>query len=71
MRFLRTGILLVFLLSAVGLSGCGGGSAEVKTTTRTSTMGQELMDLEKAYKQGAITEKQYKEAKEGILKKWK
>lgn len=71
MRFLRICLILSILFLAGGLAGCGGGTAEVKTTTRTSTLGQELMDLDKAYQQGAITEEQYKEAKEALLKKEK
>ena len=71
MRFLRICLILSILFLAGGLAGCGGGKAEVKTTTRTSTLGQELMDLDKAYQQGAITEEQYKEAKEALLKKEK
>ena len=43
----------------------------MKTTTRSTTLGQELIDLDKAYQQGAITEDQYKKAKEELLKKQK
>lgn len=71
MRFVRICLMLSALVFAGGLAGCGGGSAEVKSTTRTSTLGQELMDLDKAYQQGAITEEQYKKAKETLLKNQK
>ncbi len=71
MRFFRIGIILCALVLAGGVAGCGGGKAEVKSTTRTSTLGQELIDLDKAYQQGAITEKQYKNAKEELLEKQK
>jgi hypothetical protein len=33
-------------------------------------MGQELMDLEKSYKDGIISEKEYEKAKKDILKKY-
>ena len=71
MKFFRIAVMLFVLVFAGGLAGCGGGSAEVKTSTRTSTLGQELIDLDKAYQQGAITEKQYKAAKEELLEKQK
>ena len=49
----------------------GGGRAKVETTdiTTTTPLGQELMDLQKAYEQGIITEEEYKEAKEKIIKR--
>lgn len=71
MRFFKIGVMLFALVFAGGVAGCGGGTADVKTTTRTSTLGQELIDLDKAYQQGAITEKQYKKAKEELLEKQK
>jgi hypothetical protein len=57
------GIMLVSLV----LSGCGGGTT-VQSNTRTTTLGQELMDLEKAYKSGIISEKEYKSTREKLLK---
>lgn len=50
------------------LTGCGGGGANINQSTQT--MGQELMDLEKSYKQGIITEKEYEDAKEDILERY-
>ena len=47
------------------------GSKETKVVTessKTTTTGQELQDLQKARESGAITEKEYEEAKEKILK---
>ena len=64
---LKHAVLIICILAAVIASGCGGG-AEVKSTTRTATLGQELMDLEKAYKQGVISEKEYNAAKEKLMK---
>ncbi len=52
------------------VAGCCGGGSNVKseTTNFSTTLGQELSDLQKAYEQGVITEKQYREAKEKLLK---
>jgi hypothetical protein len=46
--------------------GCGGGGAQVKA--KQTTLGQELSDLDKAYKDGIITEKEYNKAKNDLLK---
>jgi hypothetical protein len=56
---------------AVTLGGCcGGGTTTVKTEPAiTTTTGQQLIDLKKAYDEGAITEKQYNNMKEEILEK--
>jgi hypothetical protein len=53
----------------MGLTACGGGGASMQAST--TTMGQELMDLEESYKQGIISEKEYEKAKKTILEKYK
>ncbi len=68
-KIFKVVILFVFLGFGAMLSGCSGGGAEVQTHTRTTTLGQELMDLEKAYKQGVITEEQYNASKKDLLEK--
>ena len=67
MNFLRICVVLIFLTLGLGFIGCGGGGAKVKATN--TTVGQELMDLEKAYKYGIITEKEYNKTKSEILKR--
>ncbi|MCP3850742.1 MAG: hypothetical protein GY694_10980 [Gammaproteobacteria bacterium] len=62
--------LTVLALMALLLTGCGGGGADVKTTTNNTTMGQELMDLNESYKKGILTEKEYKNAKENIMDRY-
>jgi uncharacterized membrane protein len=66
MKFLRVWVVIILLLSGVGFMGCGGGGAQVKAKQTTS--GQELSDLDKAYKDGIITEKEYNKAKNDLLK---
>ena len=69
MKFVRVCVIVMVIVLGIGFAGCrGGGKAQIKSTTTTTTLGQELMDLQKAYEQGIITEKEYKESKERIIK---
>ena len=71
MLFMRALVVAMVFAVIVGFSGCCGGGSEVKAetkTTTTTTLGQELKDLEDAYQKGIISEKQYNEAKEKLLK---
>jgi outer membrane murein-binding lipoprotein Lpp len=65
-------LILAVVFSTVIISGCcGGGKKETKVvtqTTKTTTKGQELQDLNKAKEEGAINEKEYEDAKKKILK---
>ena len=69
MTFLRTCVLFSIFIFGAGLAGCGGGGAELKSHTRTTTTGQELIDLKAAYDKGVITKEQYENQKEKILEK--
>jgi len=60
-------LFAALLLSAISLTGCGGGGATMEA--RSTTTGQELMDLDKAYKDGIITEKEYESKKKEIMKR--
>ncbi|MCF8031837.1 MAG: gas vesicle protein GvpG [Desulfarculaceae bacterium] len=62
---LLIGLSLLFTLGLASLPGCGG--ADVKTQTTTVSEGQQLIDLQKAYKSGAITKEQYDDQKQKIL----
>jgi hypothetical protein len=61
----------MMIVLSVGSYGCGsrGGQAKVESTTRTTTLGQELQDLDAAYKKGIITEKEYEKKKKELLKR--
>lgn len=66
MKHVHIWVLVVVI--SLTVSGCGGGGAKVKAETRTTTLGQELTDLDKAYKSGILSEKEYKIAKDKLLK---
>lgn len=63
--------VLVFALSIAVLAGCWGGGADVRNsnTNRSTTVGQELIDLQRAYDQGLISEREYERARRRILKR--
>ena len=71
------GAALITVLVALSMGGCccpgSGGSATTKaeTTINSTTTGQQLIDLQKAYESGAITETQYNKEKQEILDKSK
>ncbi|MBW1781343.1 MAG: SHOCT domain-containing protein [Deltaproteobacteria bacterium] len=69
MKAFRIFLMMVFLVTAAGVAGCGGGGAELKSHTKTTTLGQELTDLDAAYKKGVITKEQYEASKEKLLEK--
>ena len=51
----------------LALGGCSGGDVETVNTVNTRTVGQELIDLQKALKSGSITKQEYADLKEKIL----
>ena len=65
MHSLRLLAIATLMLST--LSACGGGGAKVKNETHSTTIGQELMDLDEAYQRGLISEKEYKKTRKHIL----
>jgi hypothetical protein len=53
----------------VGLAGCWGGGADVRNTNRATTVGQELIDLQKAFDQGLIDQREYDRQRKRILRR--
>lgn len=64
--------MVMALVLATSVSGCGRrakATVESQTDIRTTTTGQELMDLQKAYESGAMTEKEYQQQRKKILER--
>jgi uncharacterized lipoprotein YehR (DUF1307 family) len=64
-----TGVAVVAVLfCGIAIAGCGGGTdVKTETSSYSTTLGQELQDLENAYKKGIITEKEYNNAKKSLI----
>ena len=60
-------LLIVCGVLMGGLVACGGGGAEVKSEVSTTTVGQQLMDLKKAFDSGAMTQQEYEKERKKIL----
>ena len=71
MRKTGFNILSTVMVSALvlGLAGCGGGGAEMKSEISTTTTGQQLMDLKKALDSSAISKDEYDKERRKILEK--
>ncbi len=67
MKLIKIWVAMVVIVMSLGLAACGGGGAEVKSQSYSTTLGQELKDLEDAYQKGIITEKQYNRSKEKLI----
>jgi hypothetical protein len=63
----RASIMGIALSSLLMLAGCGGGGADSTVNNTTVSKGQALIDLQKAYQAGAITEREYEKQREEIL----
>ncbi len=56
------------LVLAGFLAACSfGGGDETTVQTRSTTTGQELIDLKAAYDKGIITQRQYEQQREKLL----
>ncbi len=63
--------MLFALFAGYILVACGGGeTTRVESETHTTTIGQELLDLERAYRRGVISEREYEQTKEDIIRRY-
>jgi hypothetical protein len=73
MKLLKICTRYIMIIWILCLSGCSGGGAAVTTETvaetSAQTLGQELIDLKKAYDLGIISEKEYNDTKQRIIEK--
>lgn len=66
----RAAVLALTLFGAAVLVGCGSTRTEVTVQEATRiTKGQELIDLQKAMAQGAVTEREFEELRQIILRR--
>ena len=65
----KTIILPAALLALAIVGGCGGDTYVKVQGTTTISKGQELSDLQRALNDGAITEREYQEVRERIMRR--
>ena len=68
---MRTGKILPTLLAffiTISLTGCALFNEGTAHYNRTTTIGKELIDLKRAWKDGAVSEEEYIKLKEEIMK---
>lgn len=58
--------LMALTLVAMTVSACGGGGNST-TNVQAISIGEQLESLEKAYADGLVTEKEYKDQRKKIL----
>ncbi|ARE39743.1 hypothetical protein RGUI_1602 [Rhodovulum sp. P5] len=63
----KTARIVILVACCLGISGCGGGPRQ-NTQVRTTTIGQELSDLQAAHAEGAISDREYEKMRAKILK---
>ena len=59
--------LLAVTMLGLFVTGCSGGGAEVKSNIQTTTPGQQLLDLKKAYDAGAMSKDEYERLRKKVV----
>ena len=70
MKLIKVLTVVLLLVFCGAMFGCGGGGADVKQMTTTTTLGQELEDLADAYKKGLLSEEEYKKSRKNLMEKY-
>lgn len=63
------GSVLILALALALMAGCWGGGADVRNSNRSTTVGQELIDLQRAHEQGLIDDREYQRQRRRVLKR--
>lgn len=64
---LQLTLAAIVLASSLALTGCS--STRTTNTSSSATVGQQLIDLDRAYKDGVITKEQYEKMKKELIRK--
>lgn len=59
---------LAAVIGVAALPGCISSSDVESSITQQSSVGQQLTDLDKAYQQGVVTEKEYLKLRKAIIR---
>ena len=66
---MKTAIKSLAILALMGMTLSACGNSTTKNNVTTTTVGEELAALDKAYADGLLNEKEYKQQREKILKR--
>lgn len=69
MRLVQYICVAGLFVAALAVGGCGGGGAQVRSELYSTTVGQELIDLQKARDRGAISQEEYEKQRKKILER--
>ncbi len=74
MRYVKLCVVLMAVVFALNISACCGGGKTTVQEKQTQvinqpTVGDQLQDLDKAYKNGSITKEEYEKLKQDIMNK--
>ena len=73
MRFVKLCLALMAVVFALNIAACCGSDKttvqEKQTQVVQPTVGDQLQDLDKAYKNGSITKEEYEKLKQDIINK--
>ena len=73
MRFVKLCIVPMAVVFALNIAACSGGDKSMQEkqpqVITQPTVGDQLLDLEMAYKNGSITKEEYEKRKQDIINK--
>lgn len=64
---MKTSMKAILIVTLVGMTAAACGNSTTENTVAATTVGDELAALEKAYADGLLSEKEYKEQRKKIL----